>query len=224
MLKIAIVEKENYAKDIVFHLSKIIKEKFCFAYYEKISDLVKDKKKKEYDLLILNEAYNNIRVSSALELSTHNASVIYCQEEDSSNKPSSYSKVFHINVCRYKEELNRISMPLENSLKRSTEFYFSYNGVKVKLRYRDIYYIEKQDKNLIYYTTKGEFTKRGNVTETSMQLEQYDFIRIHSGLIVNFEYIYRIEGYELELHNKKILSISRTRKSSLEAFIRKKVQ
>lgn len=224
MLKIAIVEKENYAKDIIFYLSKTLKEKFCFAYYEKLSDLVKDKTRKGYDLLILNEAYNNIRVSSALELSKMSASIIYCQEGEVYDLPVSYGKIFRINVLEYKEELNKILILLEQSLKRSGEFFFSYNGVKVILKYHDIYYIEKQEKNLIYHTTKGDFSRRGNVNVTAQELEEMDFIRIHSGIIVNFEYIYRINGYELELQNREILAISRKRKSEVETFIRKKVK
>ena len=56
MLRIAIVEKETFAKDVIFELQRVLKDEFAFFYFEKISQLVKSPRLKEYDIIILNEA------------------------------------------------------------------------------------------------------------------------------------------------------------------------
>ena len=50
MLRIAIVEKEDFAKDIIFELQRIIQDEFAFFYFEKISQLVKSPRLKVWDL------------------------------------------------------------------------------------------------------------------------------------------------------------------------------
>ncbi len=224
MLKIAIVEKEPYAKNIIFLLSKIMKEEFVFTYYEKISELVKDKQNKQFDLFILNEAYNNIRIHDALAFSSRSAVIIYVQNEPSKKNYTAYSRIFNIYIENYMQDLEDIAPLIELSLKRSIEFYFSYNGIKLILKYHDVYFVEKQGKYMQYHTKKGVFQKRQTVQNALEKLEPFDFILINAGMIVNFEYIYRINGYDLELTNKETLTISRTKRRKVDEFIRSKVK
>lgn len=222
MLKIAIIEKEQFAKDAIFALQKIVKDEFSFVYYEKISEFIKLNKTDSFDVIILNEAYNNIRVSDALNYQKSNTVIIYCSEEEVHNEHAMYSRIFTIYKKEYQKDLLRLQTLLEERLNKHKEYLFSYNGVSIKLKYHDIYYIEKEDKYLVYHTKKGNFYERGTITTKSEELANFDFIRIHSGIIVNYEYIFKIDSEDIELQDHTILPISRARKSSVLKFIRDK--
>ncbi len=222
MLKIAVIENSEFAKDVIFALSKILDDEFSFVHYEKVSEFVKFKKTKDFDVIILNEAYNNIRVTSALEYQKSNTIVIYCSFDDIKLTYSPYTRIFTINANRYIEDLKEIKPFLQERLNNHKEYFFAYNGVKIRLKFHDIYYIEKEDKNLVYHTKLGEFHERGSIAKKSEELQQYDFVRINSGLLVNYEYIFKIDNDELELINHEILPISRARKTKLIEFIRAK--
>lgn len=222
MLRIAIIENSDFAKDMIFALSKILDNEFSFVHYEKISEFIKNNKSKDFDVIILNEAYNNIRVTSALEYQKNNTIIIYCSQEDEKKDYSFYTRIFTINNQKYMENLRTIKPFLEERLSKHKEYLFSYNGVKVRLKYHDIYYIEKEDKNLVYHTKKGIFQERASIAKKSEELKVFDFIRIHSGIIVNYEYIFSVDNEEVELTNHEVLPISRARKAKLMAFIREK--
>lgn len=222
MLRVAVIEKDVFAKDLIFSLSKILDDEFSFVHYEKISEFIKHNKSEDFDVIILNEAYNNIRVTSALEYQKSNAVVIYCSQEDIEKEYSPYTRIFTIHVDNYIEDLKKIKPFLQERLNSHKEYFFNYNGVKIRLKFHDIYYIEKEEKNLVYHTKKGDFQERGSIAKKSIELEPYDFIRIHSGVIVNYEYIFKVDNDEVELINHEILPVSRARKAYLAEFIRSK--
>ncbi|NBK97573.1 MAG: response regulator transcription factor [Erysipelotrichia bacterium] len=222
MLRIAIIEKDAFAKDLIFTLSKVLDNEFSFVHYEKISEFIKRNDANAFDVIILNEAYNNIRVTSALNYQKSNAIVIYCSQEKGVKEYSYYTRIFTIDVENYVEELKRIKPFLQERLISHKEYFFNYNGIKVRLKYHDIYYIEKEDKNLVYHTKMGNFVERGSIAKKSEELLQYDFIRIHSGVIVNYEYIFKVDDDQVELINHEILPVSRARKATLTEFIRSK--
>lgn len=223
MLKVVIVEQERIAKDVIFILRKVLADEFTFTYYEKIKDLVKDPFK-DYDVIILNEAYNNVRITSLLEFDKTNSVFIYLCHDGYENVHNAYGRVFSVPRDNVENELLALREPINARLMKHGEYLFSYNGITLRLKFHDIYYIEKEDKNLIYYTKKGEFYERGSVAQKEKEFSEYDFVRINSGILVNYEYIFKIEGDEVELHNHKRLPISRSRKPKLIEFIRSKTK
>lgn len=224
MLRIAIVEKEDFAKDIIFELQRIIQDEFAFFYFEKISQLVKSPRLKEYDVIILNEAYNNLRVTEALDYQKTNSLIIYCCDEEGYDSFTTLGRVFRIYKGKYKDALKNIQEALNERLSKHKEYVITYNGLNVKLKYQDIIYIEKEDKNLVYHTKKGLFYERCSIAQRADELEAYDIIRINSGLLVNYEYIFRVMLEEVELLDHTILPISRARRNYLNEFIREKTK
>ncbi len=224
MLKVVVVEKKAIAKDIIFGIRDILNDEFTFTYYTKIVDFVHDHHLNEYDLIIMDEAYNNVRISSALNLKKNSAVLIYTGFDYNPSMVSIYAKMFFINKLDLEGELNRIKGALNVQLLKHNEYYFSYNGLVVKLKYRDIYYVEKDDKNMVYHTKKGEFYQRGSIAKLAEDFLPYDFVRINSGILVNYEYIFKIEDDEVELHNHVKLPISRSRRPKLLEYIRAKAE
>lgn len=224
MLKIAIVENESFAKDVIFELQRKIQDEFSFFYFEKISKLIKSPKIHEYDIIILNEAFNNLRVSEALNYQKNNTIIIYCSEEEGKEYFTAMGRIFRIYKKRYKEDIENIAPALNERLNKHKEYLFSYNGVNVKLKYQDIIYIEKEDKNLIFHTKKGVFYERSSISAKAEEMEAYDMIRINSGILVNYEYIYSVSADEIELIDHTLLPMSRARKNYVTQFIRSKVK
>lgn len=224
MLKIAIIEEERFAKDFIFELQRVLREEFSFAYFSKISEFIKTGKTKEYDIIVLNESFNNIRVTDALEYQKSNSVIIYCAEEQINRSLAPYARIFSIEKKEYKRDLKKIEKLLEERMSKHKEYLLSYNGVTIKLKYHDIYYIEKEDKNLVYHTKKGCFYERGSIARKSDELIDYDFIRINSGILVNYDYIFKVSSDDIELIDHTVLPISRSRKSMVAKYIREKAQ
>lgn len=222
MLRIAIVEKESFAKDVIFELQHLIQDEFSFFYFEKISQLIKSSKLSEYDIIILNEAYNNLRVTDALNYQKNNALIVYCSDEEGNQYFSSIGRVFRIYKQRYHEDLKRIAPVLNDQLIKHKEYLFSYNGVKIRLKYKDIVYIIKEEKNLIYHTKKGLFYERCSMSEKEKEMEPYGIIRVNNGILINYEYIFKVTNEEVELIDNTILPISRSRKMYIRNFLQSK--
>ena len=178
----------------------------------------------EYDIIILNEAYNNLRVTEALEYQKSNTLIIYCSEEDDKEYFSAMGRVFRIYKKRFKKDIGNIAPALNERLSKHKEYLFSYNGINVKLKYQDIIYIEKEEKNLIFHTKKGLFYERSSISEKAKEMEPYDIIRINSGILVNYEYIYSIAADEIELIDHTLLPVSRARKNHVAKFVRSKTE
>ncbi len=223
MLKFAIVDTEKNAKQIVFEFIRVFKAEVTFVYFGKISELIKYDRLDDFDVFVLSEAYNNLRVSRAIDLYRSGTCVVYCGEDVRESLYNTYSKVFYLSMHALSNDMNNIYNHLEKGLKRNKKYRISYGGIDVNVRMNDIYYVTKEDKFVIFHTKLGEFNKRTNIADVAEELQSYDFIRINKAIIVNFEYIYKIDGDCVELHNKVSLPIAKKRKFSVVKEIRKRV-
>ena len=78
----------------------------------------------------------------------------------------------------------------------------------------EIYYLEKDNKNIIYHTKKGDFSERKSMKDVEDYFSQYGFIRIHSTYMVNFTHIDRVETEFVYLKNEA-LPIARARRNDV---------
>lgn len=223
MLRVVIVEQETIAKDLIFALRNILSDEFSFTYYDRIVDLIKDDIE-TYDVIILNETYNNIRITSALNFSRNNIVLIYLCYEKFENGNDAYGRVFRIYRDEMETELQIIKDPINQRLMKHGEYFLTYNGLSIRLKYYDIYYILKDDKNLAYHTKRGVFYERESISNLEKKFKKFDFIRINSGIIVNFEYILKIDFDSVEMQDHEILPISRARRSKLLSFMKEKAE
>lgn len=113
-----------------------------------------------------------------------------------------------INRIIYKTNMNNKKVIFNNSDGR---FYISP---------KNIIYFESLNHSIYIYEENQKVLK---VTNSLNQLEQdfsiYDFIRIHSGYLVNLDYVYSIESISVVLSTNKVLPVSRHRlKEVKQAF------
>lgn len=215
MLRIAIVEREAVAKDIIFELAKIMGElEWSFVHFTKISAFAKADEKNHFDMVFFNENFHSDRVSASFVEHSPRRIVIYCMSKLDASMKEDYrtGRILYIDMHQIKCEMQRIAKHILSLLQSHEEYLLAYNNVYIALRMQDIYYIEKCDKQLIYHTKKGEFRERKTIGEADQFFSTYDFLRIHASYLVNVQYIIKIEQDIVELENHESLPIARARK------------
>lgn len=218
MLRVAILEKEQVAKDIIFELAKVLEGiDWGFAHFTKISEFAKAEKKQTYDVVFFNEMFHKPRISATfIEPYAHRV-VVYTMShlQDALKEVYPTSRILFIERSCIKQELEKYHNHLRMLLKSREEYILSYNSVIVPLPIQDIFYIEKSDKYVIYHTTHGAFQERKTMSEAQAIFTEYDFIRIHASYLVNVSYIVKITLESIQLSNKIELPIARARKKEI---------
>ncbi|MGX8852976.1 LytR/AlgR family response regulator transcription factor [Amedibacillus sp. YH-ame10] len=222
MLRVAIVETEEIAKDIMFELASLLEnQEWSFQYFTKISQLANAENKKEFQIIIFHEKFEIPRVNQSFILNKPQRIVIYTKTKITKAEKEilPFSRIFYIDRVSIKHEVKRISKYIELLLKNQEEYLFSYNNVEVPLKIKDIYYIEKEDKYLIYHTKRGEFRERKNMKDANEYFKSYHFLWIHASYLVNMQYITQIHS-DIVYLSKEQLPISRAKKAEVSKTIR----
>ena len=81
----------------------------------------------------------------------------------------------------------------------------------VKTDIADIYFIEGQRHNVIYYTSRGDYCSRITMKELEEKLAVHNFFRCAKGYLVNMNHVEGFVGSDCVIHNVHI-PVSRTRK------------
>jgi DNA-binding LytR/AlgR family response regulator len=109
---------------------------------------------------------------------------------------------------------------------RSENQYFtvSFNNSSMQIRITDIMYVESYKHDIFLYTQDEKYRIKSNLKRIEKELESYGFIRVHSGFLVNYRYIFSIDKTKVILNNKDMVPLSRYRseavKQKLQLFSR----
>lgn len=223
MLRVAIVDSEEVAKDIMFELALLLeKQEWSFQYFNKISKLAKVEQEKEFQIIIFHEKFEQPRITQSFVLNKPQRIIIYTKNElnEAEREVLPFARIFYIQRKEIKKELGRIAPYIERLLKNQEEYIFSYNNLKVPLKVNDIFYIEKDGKYIIYHTKRGEFRERKSMKEAFVQFQQYHFLWIHSSYLVNLQYVTQIETNSIVLLKER-LPIARGRMAEIMDSVRK---
>lgn len=108
----------------------------------------------------------------------------------------------------------RIERALSRLPQKKTNFLMigGRNGV-AKLDVSAIYYIEVQNHELIYHTTKGNYSMNGSMKEVEGSLDKNQFFRCHRCYLINLEYVDWFQGSDVQVHSE-IIQVSRSRKKA----------
>ncbi|MFV0381183.1 MAG: LytTR family DNA-binding domain-containing protein [Breznakia sp.] len=223
MLRIVIVEDEEIAKAVIFALRKVLQLEFSFTHYTKIIDFIKANDF-AYDMIILDEGFNNVRVHSALCYTNTKAIFMYLCETQYLYDNQPHGRYFWVDKQNTSQDMEGLKNILRKRLQQHDVYALSYNGVSMQLKYYDIYYVEKEGKNLIYHTKKGNFYERASIGKKVKNFIAADFIQIHRSILVNFEYVFKVDEDYVELHNHEKLPLARSRKKHLTERIRANIK
>ncbi len=87
------------------------------------------------------------------------------------------------------------------------------DGKQIIIPIKNIYYIEVINHTLIYYTSNGDFSSSGSLSELSKSLSSNHFSLCNSCYLINLRFVESISGFFVIVHGKQ-LTISRPRKKS----------
>lgn len=114
----------------------------------------------------------------------------------------------------------KLDKAIERSKKQVEEYLMvsTEEGVR-KLAVSDIYYIESQGHQAIYYTKKGEFSSRAVLKDLENQMRSHGFYRCSKGFLINLKKVDAVNGNECII-NGTMVPISRIkRKEFMEQLI-----
>lgn len=84
----------------------------------------------------------------------------------------------------------------------------------------DIKYIERTGRHLVVYTNGRKYDMNGTLSETLSRLEEYGFLQVHQGFLVNMNYILRFAPQDVILFDGTTVMMSvRRRSECIEKFI-----
>lgn len=89
----------------------------------------------------------------------------------------------------------RLARALGRVQKKQGNLEFAINtpgGIK-KLNSNDIYYIEIENRFLVYHTAEGDFSQRGTLQSAEEMFQSYHFVKCNHWYLVNLKYVTEIE-------------------------------
>lgn len=124
-----------------------------------------------------------------------------------------YDAVAYIRKNEFEDKIgNSIDRIISKINMNVKKFVFNNSEGQYRISPKNIMYFESINHSIYIYDKNNKVIR---ITSSLNQLEQefsiYNFIRIHSGYLVNLKYIYSIENISVVLSNGKILPISRHR-------------
>lgn len=96
-----------------------------------------------------------------------------------------------------------------------------------KVPVKDIYYLYKNGKNVVFQTRNGESTIRKTLSEVYEELPEKEFIYVDRSFIVNIEHVMKLKNKEIYMSNGEIISVSKPQlervKKQINAYWRSQV-
>ena len=124
---------------------------------------------------------------------------------------------FEVNAFRYimKRDLHeKLPMALKKMIPRlenkATGCYIirRYLDAEVLL-YREIFYIKKEGKNVVFCHTHGESSERKSLIKIAEELPQGQFVEVSRGYLVNASYVMALKNKELIMRNGDRIPVAR---------------
>ena len=99
----------------------------------------------------------------------------------------------------------------------------SKDGI-VKVKFSDIYYIEKQINHVMIHTKSNIFKTPDTLSNLEKILCKFGFVRTHIGYIINLDYVIRVGDTEVEIVNEEKIPVSRSREKSVKTeFLKRSI-
>jgi DNA-binding LytR/AlgR family response regulator len=229
MIKIAIVEDEaSYAKqlqDFLEQYEKEHEESFQVTVYSDGDEIV-HKYKAQFDIILMDiEMKFMDGMSAAEEIRKVDSEVVIIFITNMAQYAIRGYAVdaldYVLKPVSYFAFSQRLSRAIIRMKKRETKMIaINIRGGTVRLDAANIYYIESQGHNLIFYTTTGDYEAVGTMREAEEKLTDLNFFRGNKGYLINLSHVDGIqEGCAIVKGNQLLLSRAR-KKIFMEALTR----
>lgn len=130
-------------------------------------------------------------------------------------------KGYEVNALRYltkpadaqkiKDVIDRVLRKLENE----KQLWIKTDEGDMRLRLKDILFIESQNQNVVINTAADSFSVRGTMSDYEERLTPEGFFRVHRCYLVSLAKVQRISGREIVIEDGTILPVSRNKEAKL---------
>ncbi len=119
--------------------------------------------------------------------------------------------------------MESITYVLDKAMKRlsassSATFSLKTASGTISLSENEISYVEVFDHNLVYHTTKGEYTVRGRLSDLTDKLDPERFVMCNRSFIVNLRYVSNVTADYLSVGDTRITISKSHRKELMQRF------
>ncbi|MGB8452788.1 MAG: LytTR family DNA-binding domain-containing protein [Anaerocolumna sp.] len=233
VVQIAVCDDEKiFLEDLISQIStQFIKtgSEIIINSYMDGSKLLEASENIPFDVLFLDiemPGVSGIEVAQAIRATNPFVNIIFITNRDDLVFQSIHYRPFRfIRKHWLKEELTEAIEALAEKIRRENLYYtVTFNNSSMQIRITDIMYIESYKHNIFFYTQNEKYRIRSNLQKIEKEFEVYGFIRVHSGFLVNYRYIYSVDKTKVILNNKDMVPLSRYRletvKQKLQLFAR----
>lgn len=218
---------DNIQKEL-FHLANTLNiaiETYLYTDGNKVVDLIYNDKE-DFDILFLDidmPDISGLEVAKKLREKGSDIILIFISAHEQYVFDSiEYNSFRYIRKNRVKKELpvamraacSRLAELEDNNIVVKTEY------EEVKIKHSDIMYFETAARKVGIHLSNGEvLAVRKTIKELCEELNNEDFIRIHSGCVANAKYIDKFSSYDITLDNGEQLIVSRTRVKNVKTAL-----
>lgn len=219
-MKIVIVDDDMFYRD---KLSKTIHEDFSSRQQAIKMDLfssgyqllVSLENHMFYDVYLLDidmPGINGLELAEKIRQRDKSGYIIFITNYDKyALQGYKYHAYQYILKDQYKTELLTILNQINEEMTKQKNCYYviQTNNKYEKFLLKEILYLVKEGKNIIFYCNTAEYRERITMEQVYNRLPHDEFIFIDRGQVVNMYYVTRFRQQEIELNHEKILHVSR---------------
>ncbi len=219
MYRVAIVEdEEKYREEVSQYIRKYGAEHqqdFLINTYSDGSEIVEDENN-SYDIIFFDIEMDQMNgMDAAKEIRKRDADVVIVFITNMAQYAIEGYEVGAIDFVLKPVDYFSFSFRLERAIGRikskreSLDFTINLPGGIKKLNSSDVYYIEIENRFLIYHTPEGDFSQRGTLQSAEEMFRDYHFVKCNHWYLVNLKYVTQIQdsivtvaGSELEISRR----------------------
>ena len=221
MTKIAVVDDdERFACDVAeairenFAQKKLAAEVKCFHGSRIMFGLLDDHQNFDVYFLDVEMGYlNGVELAKRIRSVDANAVIIFLTSHEKYAIQGYSCRAFeYITKEKWRKRLPDILAQLQKKLsERGKRIYRIQNERKYEvINWDDIYYIEKQGKNAVFYCKDDKiYTQRTTLEKVYALLPEHEFVYVNRGQIINLAHVTHLDAEIIKLGDDIVLDMSR---------------
>ncbi len=198
------------------------KKSYDIKYFQEGKTFCRDLMENQYDLIFLDielSGKNGIEVGRYIRKTLCNemTEIVYISDY------TQYAmELFDIRPLNFlikplvEEEIRQVIYKFMYIMEQKMSLFAYKKGRKInQIPLMNIMYFEKEKRKIIITTSMGKDCFYGAMEDVYEQLKERRFLFIHKSVIVNFNYVRYIEYEQVCMSNKKIFSISQSKRKDI---------
>jgi len=224
-IQIAICDDEeiflNNLKNQIVQQFQITGMDYELHVYDNGTNLIKMSEKMVFDIVFLDiemPLLNGLEVAENLRERNPFMHIIFVTNRDDLVFTSFRYRPFRfIRKQTISEELPEAVSHITQVIKKENQYYtVSINNSLKQIKIADILYFESLKHDIYIHTQKEEIRIKSNLTKIEKEMSIHGFIRVHSGYLVNYRFIYSVNKGDIVLSNQALIPLSRHRAETVK--------